>query len=98
MQSEALPLFALLLTGCVAAEWSKPGADEARVLEDQAGCHSVAQQKIERLWGPLLPVSIADLFINSNFGPSLAERQLLKRQAEEQCMRAKGYALSPMRN
>ena len=83
---------ALVLSACAELRWQRPGTDEAAILQDFVNCRSLAQQKINRLWGPDVPISTDPRF-GPRFEPTSAQRQLLERDAEDHCMRERAYTI-----
>ncbi len=94
MRAAALLFFSIALASCAQVRWHKPGADGLAPAQDLSACRKLAQEKIERMYGPPTPSTTDPRFGKDGMQPSLAERQMLQSQAEAACMREKGYALT----
>jgi hypothetical protein len=97
MRSRALPSFALalalVLSACAELRWQKAGGDEATLNRDLGTCRQLAQERAARMGNFGLPPSTDPRF--GSTGPSQVDQRLQERQAEDACMRGKGYTLVP---
>ena len=73
--------------------WQKAEGDEASLNHDQGTCRQLAREKAARMGNLGLPSSTDPRF--GSTGPSQVDQRLQQRQAEDVCMRAKGYAMLP---
>ena len=93
MRRKVLPLFAvalLALGACGDVRWAKDGGDEAAASADLAACSRVAQAKVGNFGAP----GPGDPRFGIT-GPSQADLRMQEAQAVGQCMRGKGYGLTP---
>jgi hypothetical protein len=71
--------------------WRQAGGSEAALNRDLGTCRQLAQEKAARTGILGLPSSRDPRF--GSTGPSQADQRLQERQAEDACMRGKGYDL-----
>lgn len=93
-------LIVLSAAGCAELQWSKPGADAARMEEDFAQCRSEARLQADRVALPRAPLLPPTVGVDAQGRPvpvparSRTEDPLLMEQdLAGACMRRKGYEL-----
>jgi hypothetical protein len=86
-----LPAAALLLAGCAAAGWRKPGMTGESYLRDRYTCERAARPYITPLRPlPTDPAGLRRALEDYERGPTRAASEFL---AFKQCMKGKGYGL-----
>jgi len=93
-RAAGLLFFAIALAACAELRWHKAGADGAALAADQSACRKQAREAATRSGHLGLP-PVSDPRFGTPSGPSQAEQVLQERQAADNCMREKGYALVP---
>src|SRR4051812_39604626 len=72
---------AVTLVSCGSTQWQKSGADEAAVSNDVLACNVEARDRIQRLYGALLPSTGTS---DPRFGPDSTRLTPAERSLEEQ--------------